>query len=290
MKIIFSRKGFDSQYGGVPSPILPDGTIVSLPIPSSHGRPLGDLVAASGPLHRVVSDLTAGRITASTRVHLDPDLQASSVDRLPSWRPCFGQDSAAQQHLANQGVGVGDVFLYFGWYRQAELHQGRWRYVPGSPDIHSLFGWLQVGDVLKVGDNPADLRARWPWIRDHPHVEHAAAIGSTNTLYVSGEMLTLATPQPVAGAGIFRRWTDALQLTAPGESRSVWRLPRWFMPSEGLPPLTYHADPERWSIADGYARLKSVGKGQEFVQDLGNSAEGRRWLSSLVAAHAGGSD
>jgi hypothetical protein len=166
MKIIFSRKGFDSQYGRVPSPIFPDGTIVSLPIPSSQGRPLGDLVAASGPLHRVVSDLTAGRITASTRVHLDPDLQASSVERLPSWRPCFGQDSAAQQHLANQGVGVGDVFLYFGWYRQAELHQGRWRYVPGSPDIHSLFGWLEVGDVLKVGDNPADLRARWPWIRD----------------------------------------------------------------------------------------------------------------------------
>ena len=34
MKIILSRKGFDSQYGGHPSPILPDGTLLSIPIPS----------------------------------------------------------------------------------------------------------------------------------------------------------------------------------------------------------------------------------------------------------------
>jgi len=34
MKIILSRKGFDSEAGGYPSPILPDGTMLSLPIPS----------------------------------------------------------------------------------------------------------------------------------------------------------------------------------------------------------------------------------------------------------------
>jgi len=33
MKIILSRKGFDSSYGGYPSPILPDKTLLSLPIP-----------------------------------------------------------------------------------------------------------------------------------------------------------------------------------------------------------------------------------------------------------------
>ncbi len=33
MKVILSRKGFDSSYGGCPSPILPDGTLLSLPIP-----------------------------------------------------------------------------------------------------------------------------------------------------------------------------------------------------------------------------------------------------------------
>ena len=33
MKIILSRKGFDSSNGRIPSPILPDGTLLSLPIP-----------------------------------------------------------------------------------------------------------------------------------------------------------------------------------------------------------------------------------------------------------------
>jgi len=33
MKVIFSRKGFDSEFGGYPSPILPNGQIISLPIP-----------------------------------------------------------------------------------------------------------------------------------------------------------------------------------------------------------------------------------------------------------------
>ena len=34
MKIILSRKGFDSSYGGYPSPIFPDGSLLSIPIPS----------------------------------------------------------------------------------------------------------------------------------------------------------------------------------------------------------------------------------------------------------------
>ena len=34
MKIILSRKGFDSSNGGCPSPIMPDGTLLSMPIPT----------------------------------------------------------------------------------------------------------------------------------------------------------------------------------------------------------------------------------------------------------------
>jgi len=38
MKIILSRKGFDSTYGGFPSPIFEDGRMISLPIPISHEK------------------------------------------------------------------------------------------------------------------------------------------------------------------------------------------------------------------------------------------------------------
>ncbi len=34
MKVILSCKGFDSGNSGYPSPILSDGTMLSLPIPS----------------------------------------------------------------------------------------------------------------------------------------------------------------------------------------------------------------------------------------------------------------
>jgi len=34
MKIILIRKGFDTRYGQRPSLILPDGTLLSFPIPN----------------------------------------------------------------------------------------------------------------------------------------------------------------------------------------------------------------------------------------------------------------
>ena len=43
MKIILSRKGFDTTSGGCPSPILPDGTLLSLPIPDEEDIKYSDL-------------------------------------------------------------------------------------------------------------------------------------------------------------------------------------------------------------------------------------------------------
>ncbi len=107
MKIIFSRKGFDSGYGGVPSPILPAGSTVSLPIPSPFGRPLSDLRFGNEPLGEMVNELTCGRVATTQSVHLDPDLVAATVPRLPGWSAAFGQTSSAQGHLRNQNIGLG---------------------------------------------------------------------------------------------------------------------------------------------------------------------------------------
>jgi hypothetical protein len=193
VKIIFSRKGFDSQYGKVASPIMPDGTLLSLPIPSQHGRPLGD--CRHGPLlvHQVAHDLTGGRINRRTLVHLDPDLSFGAVKRRPGWRPAFGQDSAEQGHLANQGVGPGDLFLFFGWYRQVEVRSGRHQYIPGAHDIHALFGWLQVGNVIPIDDSGSAVPKSHPWLHDHPHVQQAGAHrGRKNTIYSASANFILA--------------------------------------------------------------------------------------------------
>lgn len=43
MKVILSRKGFDSKNGGMPSVIMPNGDMVSMPIPALHGQSYASL-------------------------------------------------------------------------------------------------------------------------------------------------------------------------------------------------------------------------------------------------------
>lgn len=285
MKIIFSRKGFDSQYGGVPSPILPDGSLVSLPIPSKFGRRLESLTHRGLPLAQVASELSGRKLD---NVHLDPDLDAGCISRRAGWQPTFGQVSGAQSHLANQGVREGDVFLFFGWFRQVERSTGRWRYVRGAPNIHSLFGWLQVGEVIRVPTHAPDMvAAQRPWLADHPHVQYGATIGANNTLYVSSKTLRIGTSTlSVAGGGAFQRWTPALQLTEPGRSRSQWLLPSWMAPAEDMPAMSLHGSPSRWTAAGDHVRLQTVGKGQEFVLNVGQNATSHAWLRHLIESHS----
>lgn len=288
MRIIFSRKGFDSQYGRVPSPIFPDGSFVSVPIPSAHGRPLGDVRIGSGMLAEVVHDLTRGTIHASTSVHLDPDLVRGAISRKPDWRPTFGQVGAAQSHLAGQGVGRGDVFLFFGWFRRVELHAGAWRFIPGSPGFHSLFGWLQVDQVIAVDGMGGELVCTHEWLEEHPHVRHAAAlVGKSNTLYVGAERVNLSgMTLSNFGGGAFERWAPSLRLSEIGASRSVWMLPAWMEPIAGRVPLTYHSNVERWQRVGESVLLRTAAKGQEFVLNTDSYPEAVPWLRSLLERHA----
>jgi hypothetical protein len=269
MKLILSRKGFDSspKYGSCASPILPDGRMISLPIPHDTGT-----LAFAALRHRgldvgqLARDLTGRREMGAVRAHLDPDLDWSARQRRPGWRPAFGQDSAAQRHLDRMGVGVGDIFLFFGWFRDVVMVDGRYRYRAGAPNLHVLFGWLRVGKVLRLGPDAVPR-----WLRDHPHAVSKSA--PHNTVYLS---------DGPDGGGVFPTFRPNLRLTAPDSTkRSIWRLPADFQP-EGRTPLTYHANASRWSAARDGCRLQSVAKGQEFVLDLQTYPGVQRWAEELV--------
>jgi hypothetical protein len=280
MKVIFSRKGFDSSYGGAPSPILPDGTLFSLPIPSPDSPITYDeLGIGSRSVGALVEDLTNGRIQGGDGAHLDPDLRKPIYPRLPGWRPLFGQDGTAQAHLANAGVGVGDLFLFFGWFRQTEETEAGYRFVQGAPDLHVVFGWLQVDRIVRVEKPGPEIPA---WAEYHPHF-HRDSEGR-NTVYVARESLCLpAMPGGLAGAGVFDRYRDALCLTAPGHTRTGWRLPRWFFPDDGKPPLTYHGSGDRWTVAEEYTLLRSAPRGQEFVLDVNHYPEAAAWVYDVIS-------
>ena len=141
MKIVLSRKGFDSQSGGVPSPLFPDGTALSLPIPARHAPTrFRELHWGNGSLGPLVEHLTMGRVREGDRCHLDPDLRADAPPRRPGWRPAFGHVEIAQSHLEREGVGTGDLFLLFGWFRPVEpaAAVSAAVYTPCSPATHAL--------------------------------------------------------------------------------------------------------------------------------------------------------
>ncbi len=281
-KLILSRKGFDSKFGGCPSPIFPDGTMYSLPIPSPGASiTYGDLHHGNINIGQAVEDLTRrrSRLNARDGAHLDPDVRPNARRRENGWRGLFGQTAAAEGHLENRGVGVGDVFLLFGLFREVEKSGTGWRFVRGKPQRHILWGWLQIEQVCKVDEIMGAPKFRWAFYHDH-FSWHG---DSANTLYVASHQLDLGDSLTAPGAGVFPRFDERLALTQPGMSASQWRLPGWFYPDVNKTPLSYHPL-ELWRHDSHYAYVQRRGPGQEFVLDLRQYPEALGWLSRLVSS------
>lgn len=272
MKIIFSRKGFDSGTGKVPSPIFPDGSLVSLPIPDKNsGIEYGHIKTPNGiEMGSLVEKLTKGRIPQHYKAHLDPDLYRGSLKRERDWSPIFGQTGQAQGHLANNGIGVGDLFIFFGKFQRVVITNHEIRYENGSMPVHVIFGWLQVGRIIDVNREPKSVPK---WAMYHPHL---ARDMKKNTLYIAAKNLSIGNKMTVdrPGAGIFRKFSPALQLTDPELKKcSIWKLPKWFHPAGRESALTFHSDMARWEKKKGYTLLRTVGRGQEFILDADDYRE-----------------
>lgn len=237
MRIIFSRKGFDSAAGGGPSPIV-DGRPVTLPIPSLAASQT--TYGALG-LGEYVHHASRGRYYGDSFCHHDPMF-------LTDGTCLFGQCDAAQSHLVNQGVDVGDVFLFFGLFREER----------GEPH-HRIFGYLHVAEIVSLATCAA---ARLAELVRHSHPHAVAPHGRNDTIY--------------AGEGrVANRASDVLRLSMPGGLPTVWRVPAWLKHGN----LTYHQKPERWL---GGGLLRSAPRGQEFVADITGNDAARAWLDAML--------
>ncbi len=272
MKVILSRKGFDSSAGGYPSPhFIETGRLLSLPIPSD------------GPRHPTYAELRFDRNRSyleimdelglpgfhGKTVHLDPDVCRDVVHREEGWRGLFGQCRSAQTHLGNQGVEPGDLFLFFGWFRDVQHTNGGYRYLPHT-DRHIIWGYLQVGEIESISRD--GLYESWK--ENHPH--YAGRDRKHNTAYIAADQLSFSDQLP--GYGLFN-YHPSRVLTAEAGKRSVWRLPKCLHPSFGT-TVSCHENPELWSIHDDHCRLQSVPRGQEFVIQ-GNSPAILEWVNEL---------
>ena len=283
MKIILSRKGFDNTSGGFPSPIFPNGRIISLPIPQSNeSNRMDQLVIDNINMGSLVNCLSKGRVIHNVPIHLDPDLYHPSKPRLKGWRPMFGQSSSSLSHLRNQGVTLGDIFLFFGLFQDIIQINGEYRYSKSRPK-HIIWGWLQIDYIIDENyqfDVPR-------WAIDHPHLEpyiidnEKIELVPNNAIFVAKDKLNLCSVETnIDGGGVFKYQNQKLELSAEGMSTSIWKLPKWFYPKDRK-SLSYHKDIKKWELCDNYTLLHTVGRGQEFVLDCSEYPEANKWLNEL---------
>ena len=259
--------------------------MLSLPIPDALSNiRYNDITApCSEPniktLADIVTDISRGKIKRTTKAHLDPDLSWGSLKREPHWRPILGQKGAAQKHLENQGITTGDIFLFFGLFRETVLKNKKYHWKQGSAPKHVIWGWLEVDAVLPVTSKTAEEN---PWLVYHCHFNHKTA--KNNTLYVAKKFISLSNKaSKIPGAGCFSKFNYKLQLTQENSIKTTdWLLPNWCFPKGDRYPLTYHKNKTRWQHSPSGTQLSAVSRGQEFVMDTIHFPESIPWLKNLL--------
>ena len=311
-KIILSRKGFDSGNTDMPSAFVRDGEMVSFPIPASNRADLiryADIRAEGMSLQERIEQLCQGERTIfpHERCHHDPDLVCCARERpsLEGWTGVLGQSGSAYGHLnapygrKSEGVGKGDLFLFFGRFREAEKKPEGLRFVADAPDLHAFFGYLQIGDTLnEEGDNIPEC------FNDHPHPlrRHLCRDRKrfeAGELYIARKDLEL----PGIGDSEFRGWgvfhhSEDLVLTASKKeqkrdpeakvSHTVWNLDKF---GEGRifrgKDITYHTKTEKKPKKNPWlpsGLFKSTDKGQEFIV-YDDDGKVSKWAAELIRNH-----
>ncbi|MBN2842928.1 MAG: hypothetical protein JXM68_07550, partial [Sedimentisphaerales bacterium] len=269
-----------SCAGGVPSPIFPDGRMLSLPIPDKNSKiRYQDISWQEYNVGNIVADLTNSKVPASHFAHLDPDINPDSINREKGWRPIFGQEGSSQSHLENHNVGIGDIFLFFGLFREINNNGNMFHFNKSFPKKHVIWGWFQIDNNISVAKID---KKEYEWALHHPHF-HRNMLQENNTIYIAKDKLEIPGLDiiDIKGSGAFPQYRKELQLTAPDCNTSIWKMPLWMYPKNEKECLTYHK-PNRWQKFDSYALLDSAQRGQEFVLNCDYYPEAIGWINNLI--------
>ena len=289
MKIILSRKGFDSGNSDMPSAFVRGGEMVSFPIPTRERTKLADLIRYNDIRVEGMSMVERIKQLRGNRkkpfkhefCHHDPDLIRDSRDRpsLAGWRGILGQSKNAQTDLETECVDVGDLFLFFGWFKEAEQGPNGLRFLKGAPHLHAFFGYLQIGEIFPVR---ADQRLpdKYGCFADHPHLtqerlelQQRGNTATNDTVYIAAESLSLDSKLP--GWGVFQHSSD-LVLTKKGRTRAFWSLPD-FLQGQKIGRLRKDA----WTSPDGAFRSPDIGQ-QEIIINADDNL--KKWALERIRA------
>lgn len=278
MKVIFSRKGFDSSYGGFPSVILPSemgNKMISFPIPETNSNRAGkkadelcfvlhdgnslslkDIFEQLGITDKInVPSEPKSKGLENTVFHFDPEVQEIEDGRT---YVAFGQRGAASSHLLSNGINAGDVFLFFGTFKKTLLENGKITYDSAIHEIQAIWGYMIVDDIIHVNNIEESQFAKYPDIGTHLHyVNRKSEVGEN--IIICGKHF-----------GTFD-YDDKYRLTKLGYKKSFWELPDIFR----------YTDIAYCGRVENPARFKSADIGQEFVVSNLNESKMIDWLKSL---------
>lgn len=217
MKVILSRKGFDSSNGGIVSPIIDGENMISFPIPSNDGDKYDDLYYGNDPYSRILRDL---KYKDGVTCHVDPDLDLSRrISTIAEWEPIFGQINSSATYLLNTvKVEAGDLFLFFGNFHHVTKIDETYTYIRNSGDFYKdhdlqvIWGYLQIGKIIT--DSKEQEKYFW-----HPHSIKIRTGDDTNVMFIASERLSFNLN--LKGAGLLKYDVDRV-LTAKGCSKARW--------------------------------------------------------------------
>lgn len=263
MKVVFSRKGFDSSNGGFASPIFPDGTLFLVPIPDKKTSvSYGDLNFhyQGEPIQKILNDLTnqtinSGKIRSydyfsnKFKCHLDPMV----IENKNFKGIVFGQEGSSASHLIKKNIQRGDIFLFFSWSKEVEKINGKWQYKKNSPDIHLIWSFMEVDKVIQLedGKNLDSLLKTYSFLEKHPHIETERK--SPNVIFLSKKYKKFKLKK-----GLILTDIDNYR------GRSFWKLPKFFY----QPHAFSYLKKNKFTICNNSVLIESPKIGQEFVLDL----------------------
>lgn len=197
-------------------------------------------------------------MTFFNECHLDPDLIRTVKKRRGEWCPALGQVGSAAAELKT--IEPGDCFIFFGNFRQAEHINGKFQFVKNSPEMHVIWGYLNVIDVFNKAQILSGSVSEK--VKYHPHYRDPDfSEESHNSIFASDEDYS----------GLFR-FSQANILIATDQKnykKSLWKALPFLKPQS---KRIKKVKPGIWN---------SGGRGQEFVCTIKNKTKFEEWFNAL---------
>ena len=284
MKVILSRKGFDSSWGGFPSIILPGGQMISFPIPVK--KP--EIGIGAKDIHYIDEGKTLANYLEDLKIplqedgyHVDPEVQNIKIDNQKSFIErgygTLGQCSAAASHLANNGIYAGEIsekdpaiFLFFGWFCKTEIENNTIKYI-GNPLVdgfHAIWGYLIAVEAIEILDI-----SKHPELKEHLHYRN-----KNHKEYKKGDKNIIF----IGKFGTFN-YSDNLRLTYFDDDKKNHkkRRTKWAIPSF-INEMTYNNNRIRkGKTKENKLIIDAASRGQEFVITKADEEKMKKWLEKI---------